>query len=287
MVDRRASRATSSSRESSAIGRDDVAQGDDGLAGDGRRGVAGRLRQGAHGVGLARARRGRDGVAAQQGVPRVGLEHAPGQAHLEARERVERSNLEERIAGRERRHQRAGRLLAGLLAGERRTAQRLGGCDAHVRVLVGEGVGQGRSAARVGHSGEDLDGQLAGVGVEPRHGLDGRADRVRPDGHQGLDRRVAQPDVEGLLQRGHEGGHDLLAALERGGHRGGLLAHPPVLVAERPQQELGRFVAAHLRDLVHGHTASLGLGLLEQPVYGGRSFAHVDFPEGSAPGRAA
>ncbi len=158
------------------------------------------LRERAHGLRLARARRGGDGVPAQERVLRVRLEEAPRKPRLEARERVQRGDLEEGVARRQGGRERACvASVARLLARERRVAEGLGRGDADVRVLVGERAHERRGAARVGDAAEHLDRELARVGVELVQRLDRRAHGVRADGDERLDRGVAKPDVHRVL----------------------------------------------------------------------------------------
>jgi hypothetical protein len=76
-------------------------------------------------------------------------------------------------------------------------------------------------------------------------------------------------------------GHDLVAAIERPSHEGGLLAHPPIVVGQSAQEQLGDVLTVHLRDLLDGNAPRFGLGLLQKPADGCGGLAHVD------PGRGA
>src|SRR5581483_7463065 len=140
------------------------------------------------------------------------------------------------------------------------------------------GPGERLDPAHVGQSAEDLDGQLASVRIEVGQGLDGRTDGVGTDRDEGLDRRVAQTDVDLVVERRDERGHQLGARLQRRRDRGAFLAYAPVVVAQGRHQELGRRRTLHLRDLLNGDAAGLRLGLLEQPSDRGRRLAHVRVP---------
>ena len=253
----------------------DLAEGDDRLARDRRRRVSRGAREGLHRIWLARAAGGRDGVPAQHRVGRVGLEDVPGQASVEAPERLERGDAQECVARGEHLDERPQRDLARLFACERGVSEGLGGADADVGVLVVERAHERGGAAAVGHPAEHLDRELSTVRVQTGEGGHRGGDRVRADRDQRLDRRVAKADVLGLLERGHEGRDDVFAPVERGRNQRALLANTPVVVAEGSQEKLGHLRAPHLGHLLDGDPPSLGLGLLQQPADGGGGLVHV------------
>ena len=224
------------------------------------------------GLRLARARRAGDGVATQERVLRVGLEDAPRQPRLEARERVERGDLHEGVA----RRQSARRAPASPgRAPPRPRSRRLPSASAAAARTLASSSASARASAcaprSVRDAAEHLDRELAPVGVEPRERLDRGADGVRPDRDERLDRRVAQPDVHRRPERRDERGDDLARAARA-------RARPPrppcARASRRPPGRAGAAPwpsrPAHLRDLLDGDAPGLGLGLLQQPSDGGR-----------------
>jgi hypothetical protein len=213
----------------------------------------------------------RDGVPAQERVLRERLEDVPREVGLEPGERVQRRQPAERLVRGERRRERSDGERLGLCPRLPRRPERLGCRRPDVDVLVVERARQRPRARQVRDAAQDVHGELAAVRVEIGERPHGAGDGVPADADERLDRRVAQPDVLVVRQEPEEALDDVGPRLDRRGDRRGLLADPPVVVAERAREEGDRARTRELCYLLCPSTPRLGIELLEQ----GRHLAEI------------
>ncbi len=223
---------------------------------------------------------GREGGGAQRRLVEERRQAGPGDGDLERGEPLERGQPHQAIvvveAGEEQLRDPLGRQRPEAGDGLHRPL-------AHVVVGVGEGQLERAERRGIAPAPERLHRELAPVGVEPGEGLGERRRRGVARAGEDLDGGVAQPDVVAPGEDLDERREERARAAERSGHQRGLLAHPPVLVAERGEEQRDGLVDGDPPELGGGLPAVLGVGGGQGPLDGSEGRGGIDGVRGRRP----